>query len=184
MVAIKNFEMPHNCYDCDIHNYHECDLTSESIEEDYCWNGDSREKHCPLREVEAIPKSEYEARLKAEREKIAENVANKMSYMGTCLNERNIILGIITGKRETLDSLCSICKSESCVSKGTAISKSDYEARLKADMVAMLEELDLELYEQYDDTDLLKVKYVRQAIQQKINALKIKSEELGHEKRS
>ena len=59
--------MPHNCYDCDLHNYHECDLTSESIEEDYCWNGDSREKHCPLREVEAILKSDYENRLKAEK---------------------------------------------------------------------------------------------------------------------
>lgn len=67
MIIIKNYSMPHNCYDCDIHNYHECDLTSESIEEDYCWNGDSREKHCPLREVEAIPKAEYEARLKAEK---------------------------------------------------------------------------------------------------------------------
>lgn len=94
-----------------------------------------------------IHKSEYEARLKAEREKIAENVANKMSYMGICLNERNIILGIITGKRETLDSLCSICKSESCVSKGTAISKADYENRLKADLKAILVELQLEIEE-------------------------------------
>ena len=61
MVGIKNFEMPHNCYDCDLHNYHECDLTSESIEDDYCWNGDSREKHCPLRELEAIPKEKIAA---------------------------------------------------------------------------------------------------------------------------
>ena len=67
MTIIKNFGMPHNCYDCDLHNYHECDLTGESIEEDYCWNGDSREKHCPLREVEAIPKADYENRLKAEK---------------------------------------------------------------------------------------------------------------------
>ena len=66
MVTIKNYSMPHNCYDCDLHNYHECNLTSESIEDDYCWNGDSREKHCPLREVEAIPKSDYENRLKAD----------------------------------------------------------------------------------------------------------------------
>ena len=66
MIIIKNYSMPHNCYDCDIHNYHECNLTSESIEEDYCWNGDSREKHCPLREVEAIPKAEYETRLKSD----------------------------------------------------------------------------------------------------------------------
>ena len=66
MTIIKNYGMPHNCYDCDLHNYHECDLTGESIEEDYCWNGDSREKHCPLREVEAIPKANYENRLKAD----------------------------------------------------------------------------------------------------------------------
>jgi len=66
MIIIKNYSMPHNCYDCDIHNYHECNLTSESIEEDYCWNGDNREKHCPLREVEAIPKADYENRLKAD----------------------------------------------------------------------------------------------------------------------
>lgn len=57
MTIIKNYGMPHNCYDCDLHNYHECNLTNESIEEDYCWNGDSREKHCPLREVEATPKA-------------------------------------------------------------------------------------------------------------------------------
>lgn len=66
MTIIKGYEMPHNCYDCDLHNYHECDLTNESIEEDYCWSGDSREKHCPLREVEAIPKDQYEQRLKAD----------------------------------------------------------------------------------------------------------------------
>ena len=85
MVTIKNFSMPHNCYDCDLHNYHECDLTTESIEEDYCWNGDSREKHCPLREVEAIPKDQYEARLKADmvamlteiQAEIEENVIRK-----------------------------------------------------------------------------------------------------------
>ena len=53
-----------------------------------------------------------------------------------------------------------------------SIPKDQYEARLKADMVAMLDELDLKLYEQYDDTDLIKVKYVRQTIQQKINALR------------
>lgn len=64
MVGIKDFDMPYNCYDCELHNYHECDLTSESIEDDYCWNGDSREKHCPL--VEAISKDQYEARLKAD----------------------------------------------------------------------------------------------------------------------
>lgn len=50
--------------------------------------------------------------------------------------------------------------------------QADYKARLKADMVAMLNEFDLELYEKYEDTDLIKVKYIRQAIQQKIDKLK------------
>ena len=66
MTIINNYEMPENCYMCNLHNYHYCDLTGESIEEDYCYNGDSREKHCPLREVEAIPKDQYESRLKAD----------------------------------------------------------------------------------------------------------------------
>ena len=57
--------------------------------------------------------------------------------------------------------------------------QADYETRLKADMVAILDEYDLRLYEQYDDTDFLKVKYVRQAIQQKINELKAESEDKG-----
>ena len=74
MVGIKGFGMPHNCYDCDLQNYHECDITSESIEDDYCWNGDSREKHCPLREVEAIPKTDYENRLKADMVAILEDL--------------------------------------------------------------------------------------------------------------
>lgn len=44
--------------------------------------------------------------------------------------------------------------------------EADYETRLKADMVAMLEELDFRL-SNYQDTDL-----IRQDIEQKINALK------------
>ena len=77
MTIIKNYSMPHNCYDCDLHNYHECDLTGESIEEDYCWNGNSREKHCPLREIEAIPKDQYEARLKADMVAMLEKISDK-----------------------------------------------------------------------------------------------------------
>ena len=49
--------------------------------------------------------------------------------------------------------------------------KSDYENRLKADMVTMLEEFDLSLSE-YEDADLIRVEYIRQDIQEKINALK------------
>lgn len=98
--------------------------------------------------------------------------------MGTAIDEH---IGVI----EDLKSTMSVCmpepeKTEICTSLNEAIDtmrkyqqlQADYEKRLKADMVAMLDELDLELYEQYDDTDLIKVKYVRQAIQQKINLLK------------
>ena len=119
-------------------------------------------------------KDQYETCLKAEREKIAEDVANKMDYMGSCLNEKNIILGVITGKRETLDSLCSTCKSESCVSNGTAISKADYETRLKADMVAMLEEIQLEIEEldPFGDEWSDSLDACNDIIQQKIASLK------------
>lgn len=82
-----------------------------------------------------------------DREKIAEDVADKMNYMGSCLNEKNIILGIITGKRETTDSLCSTCESESCISNGTAISKADYNERLKADIIITLDKIRTEIEE-------------------------------------
>jgi len=55
-----------------------------------------------------------------------------------------------------------------------AIPKADYENRLRADMVAMLEEFDLRLSE-YEDADLIRVEYIRQDIQEKINALKPES---------
>jgi len=139
--------------------------------------------------VEVIPKADYEARLKAEREKIAEGVADKMDYIRSCLVERNIILGTITGKRETLDiCLCSTCKSKSCVSNDTAISKADYEARLKVDMMAMLEEIRLKIKEKsyydttiignYEDevrTELVELDDVNEIIQDKINTLKVEN---------
>ena len=53
-VIIPNMDMPKNCYDCELHNYYECNLTNESIKEDYCWNGDSREKHCPLKSADEM----------------------------------------------------------------------------------------------------------------------------------
>lgn len=91
----------------------------------------------------------FDSGLKDERKKIAEDIADKMNYMGSCLNEKNVILGIITGKRETpLDSLCPICKSEDCVSNGTAISKADYENRLKADMITTLDKIRTEIESQ------------------------------------
>lgn len=67
----------------------------------------------------------------------------------------------------TIDEFDEYAKSHNILT----MTKEFYENRLKADMVAMLDELDLELYEQYEDTDLVKVKYIRQSIQQKINAL-------------
>ena len=84
MVGIKDFDMPYNCYDCELHNYHECNLTSESIEDDYCWNGDSREKHCPL--IEAIPKADYETRLKADLVAILTELHLKMEELGDDLD--------------------------------------------------------------------------------------------------
>lgn len=51
MVAIKDMkEIPKNCYEeCDLHNYHNCDLTGENIE---LYVDDSRHPNCPLIEIE------------------------------------------------------------------------------------------------------------------------------------
>ena len=49
------------------------------------------------------------------RVKIAEEVEEKMMYMGTCLNERDIILDIILGKRIPRDLHCNTdCKDDEC----------------------------------------------------------------------
>jgi len=119
-----------------------------------------------------------EARLKAEREKIAEDVAVKMNYMGSCLNEKNIILGVITGKRETTGDLCSICKSEDCISNGTAISKADYKKRLRVDLKTILEELQREIddivkqEEPIDNKWSTGLHYSEKIIQEKIDKIK------------
>ena len=88
MVGIKDFDMPYNCYDCELHNYHECNLTSESIEDDYCWNGDSREKHCPL--IEAISKVQYEARLKADLVAMLEVIKLRIDDLPEPLNRDRV----------------------------------------------------------------------------------------------
>ena len=93
MVGIKDFEMPYNCYDCDLHNYHECDLTNESIEEDYCWNGDSREKHCPLREVEAIP-----------RDNVYKAIQEMMKY------EHEGFINISLARLDEILKKCGVCE--------------------------------------------------------------------------
>ena len=95
ITIINNYEMPSNCYMCDLHNYHECDLTGESIEEDYCWNGDSREKHCPLREVEAIPKDQYEARLKADMIAMLEELYMEVEELDTPSDSDSYDVGIV-----------------------------------------------------------------------------------------
>lgn len=46
-VIIKNYDMPDSCYECDLHNYHICNITGESIEEQY--NEGTIRIDCPLR---------------------------------------------------------------------------------------------------------------------------------------
>ena len=49
------------------------------------------------------------------RKKIAKQVADKMYYMNTCLNERDIILGIICKDREFVEPHCfTDCTNVEC----------------------------------------------------------------------
>ena len=52
------------------------------------------------------------------RRKIANQVADKMMYMNTCLNERDIILNIILSKKDTFKwhIHCSECNNKNCAS--------------------------------------------------------------------
>lgn len=64
MVGLKDFDMPSCCNSCEHWSFSRdneplCDLTYEDIRQ-----FDKRQDDCPL--VEAIPKAEYEARLKTD----------------------------------------------------------------------------------------------------------------------
>lgn len=47
--AIFVTDMPRNCYECDIHNYHECAITTTNIK-DYM-DEDGRPPDCPFKEL-------------------------------------------------------------------------------------------------------------------------------------
>ena len=79
MVVIENFEMPKSCLMCrkrkclhiDGKAYQMCGLNEDGYLRESWFNSenipkDCRSEQCPLREVEAIPKDQYEARLKAD----------------------------------------------------------------------------------------------------------------------
>lgn len=47
--AILIFDMPMNCYECELNNYHFCDVTGDCIEE--YRDTEYRPDFCPLREL-------------------------------------------------------------------------------------------------------------------------------------
>lgn len=88
MVAIEDFEMPESCLMCrkrkclhiDGKAYQMCGLNEDGYLRESWFNSenipkDYRSEHCPLREVDAIPKDQYEARLKADLEAILKEIS-------------------------------------------------------------------------------------------------------------
>ena len=65
MVGIKDFNMPSCCMDCEMLDgeYGNCDIIGDTQDFEYQWD-ENRPFDCPL--VEAIPKADYETRLKAD----------------------------------------------------------------------------------------------------------------------
>ena len=49
MVAIKDFEMSNSCYDCELNNYHFCNITGNLIEKNL--DDGTRADDCPLIEI-------------------------------------------------------------------------------------------------------------------------------------
>ena len=168
MTIIKDYGMPHNCYDCDLHNYHECDLTGESIEEDYCWNGDSREKHCPLREVEAIEALDQEPTTKNDlgvdcisREQ-AINAVNMCSNSETILNLQQ--LPSITPQEPQTFKWCTDCREydqeKHCCHRWSKVIRDTVE-EMKQEQEPMVE---IDLY------SVIKQKYIERELLDKIRA--------------
>ena len=64
-IAIKDFGMPKCCMNCEMFDgeYSNCDIIGDTQDFEYQWDK-NRPFDCPL--VEAIPKAEYENRLKAD----------------------------------------------------------------------------------------------------------------------
>ena len=68
------------------------------------------------------------------RDRIAEQVENKMFYLNTCLNERNIILSIISPKtyKRSSVSLCDKCnQKKKCEEKWNKERKLEEENKLE-----------------------------------------------------
>ncbi len=65
MVGIKDFGMPSCCMNCEMFDgeYGNCDIIGDTQDFEYQWD-ENRPFDCPL--VEAIPKADYETRLKAD----------------------------------------------------------------------------------------------------------------------
>lgn len=99
------------------------------------------------------------------RNKIAHEVSEKMYYMKSCPNERNIIVGVITGHRETYESLCPTCENTDCVINKSLIPREDVMS-----MLAEILNACLELKE--DKTNCINIDDVIQMIQEEVNKLK------------
>ena len=97
--------------------------------------------------------------------KIAHEVSEKMYYMKSCPNERNIIVGVITGHRETYESLCPTCKNTDCVINKSLIPGEDV-----VNMLTEILNVCLELKE--DKTSYIHIDDMIQMIQEEVNKLK------------
>ena len=65
--------------------------------------------------LEELPSAQPES-FEDERKKIADALSDKMAYMNTCLNERDIILGIVGVERPSENHCNSDCWNEKCAS--------------------------------------------------------------------
>ena len=76
-IAIKDFGMPSCCMNCEMFDgeYGNCDIIGDTQDSEYQWN-ENRPFDCPL--VEAIPKSDYENRLKADLVAVLVRLTNEI----------------------------------------------------------------------------------------------------------
>lgn len=52
MAVIIDMDLPQNCFECELHNYHFCNVSGNCIEEN--WDDETKPEDCPLKSTDSM----------------------------------------------------------------------------------------------------------------------------------
>lgn len=150
-VLIKDMEMPETCEHCPFHVYHSrgeyvCRATVMLYPMNLANSKGIRKDWCPLSEVP----EPCEDKLK----KIADALSEKMCYMNTCPNERDIILSYLGRKRSNKNHCNTDCWNEKCESYNCETKRQPEPSQVARDIANIIEnEKDMRVIARSEITD-------------------------------